>query len=660
MYLKSILSGKLLILFFTMSVFWGCGDNSTEPETDVTKIAGIVTNAGNGAAIAGAAINDGTNVIATSGQDGNYSVEINAGTYTFTCTASGYIDKKAENIVVEDKKTTTINFALDPINIVEITSNITSNTTWKKENVYVIKKWIYIQAALTIEAGTVIKFESSVYLDIDGANGGLVIAQGSALEPIIFTSIRDDVHGGDTNEDGNLTQPAAGDWRLIEINGTNNASIFSYCQFLYGGGQPGDATHTIDLNSGTSVNITNCTFAHNKGGGATVNNFCGVVNAYNAGSGTVITENTFYDNDVPLLINGNFDIDDSNVFHNPDTPSQTNIHNAIFYDGYRDIEGNRSWQESEVPFVIFDYALDIESGNSLTLGENIVIKLNGVGIDIDNGLLIADAGAANPIIFTSYKDDSYNGDSNGDGAVTSPAAGDWCAILIDGANNSSSFDYCRFLYGGGQPGDATHTIDLNSGTSVSITNCTFVHNKGGGTTVNDFRGVVDAYSAGSGTVISGNTFYDNDVPILINGRFDMDDSNIFHNPSNASEINTYNGIFYDGYRDIEGNHSWEETEVPFVIFDYDLDIQAGNSLTLANNVIIKLAGSSVSINYQGDNLLNYDGSGVWFTSYKDDTHGGDTNGDGAITTPADGDWDGIYNSTSHAYESWSNILYDNH
>lgn len=55
-----------------------------------------------------------------------------------------------------------------------------------------------------------------------------------------------------------------------------------------------------------------------------------------------------------------------------------------------------------------------------------------------------------PIYFTSYKDDSVGGDTNGDGAVSTPAPGDWGSTSFGGGstNNNMSLGYLKVRYGG--------------------------------------------------------------------------------------------------------------------------------------------------------------------------------------------------------------------
>jgi hypothetical protein len=194
-----------------------------------------------------------------------------------------------------------------------------------------------------------------------------------------------------------------------------------------------------------------------------------------------------------------------------------------------------------------------------------------------------------------------------------------------------------------------------------VTNCIFAYNTGGHS--GDFYyGALDASEALSGTVIQGNRFYANIIPLSVGWKFNIDDSNSFQN-LDGTQKNTYNGIYYNTTDNIAGNLSWSETEVAFVIDDNDLWVESGYRLTLGNNVVLKfMAGSELVLAGGTSSLMNYSGSGVYFTSYQDDARKGDTNGDGAATLPGVADWGGIFDNSlsipSPYYFSWSNILYD--
>ena len=116
--------------------------------------------------------------------------------------------------------------------------------------------------------------------------------------------------------------------------------------------------------------------------------------------------------------------------------------------------------------------------------------------------------------------------------------------------------------------------------------------------------------------------------------------------------------------DLDSHISWTETEVPYVIDDNDFWIEADNTLTLGNNVVLKFkSGSTMLLESGPSNIVNRNGTGVYFTSWKDDVHKGDTNGNGASTGEAD-DWGGIYDDSmsipSPYYFTWANILYDSY
>jgi hypothetical protein len=320
----------------------------------------------------------------------------------------------------------------DPV--VEITANITSPRTFSGDSVYVIKKYdFYVMAMLNIQPGAVIKFHPSEGPYCVLGSGGTINAVGTEQDPVVFTSYKDDAHGGDTNGDGDATGPAPRDWGEINTN-SYNGSTFDYCHFYYGGDVNYNATLTV---YGNNIQVSNCRFVNNDGSYASAAGDVGVLDASDAGANTTISNNVFYNNVRPLSISLEFNMISSNVFHNPDNPSETNTYNGIFVETTDDLDSNRQWAEEEVAFVIDDNDFWIESGHRLILNPNVVVKFKS-----GSTMVLADGAASieqySGVYFTSYRDDTHKGDTNGDGPSTG-APGDWGGIYDDSMSIPSPY-----------------------------------------------------------------------------------------------------------------------------------------------------------------------------------------------------------------------------
>ena len=139
----------------------------------------------------------------------------------------------------------------------EVSANITTDTVWDSHTVYHVTKSIQVRspATLTIRKGAVVKFADRVALTVN--SGATLNAQGTRAAPVVFTSIKDDTAGGDSNGDGKATEPSNGIWDEINNNGTLN---LSYSVVRYGGyGEFSNQGDAAIRNNGGTATLNGCT-----------------------------------------------------------------------------------------------------------------------------------------------------------------------------------------------------------------------------------------------------------------------------------------------------------------------------------------------------------------------------------------------------------------
>ena len=384
-------------------------------------------------------------------------------------------------------------------------STLTQNTTvTTSRSPYIGGVTVPAGITLAIDPGVVIKMPSIYSAFI--INGSLM-AGGTVADPVVITSFKDDTYAGDTNADGSTTIPAPGDWGSVKITSSSASSTLSHTVIRYGGVEDAAVAHWANLkieNSQTTVSNTTVEKSYTYGiwmkqGGGTIQHSTISQNNRNIpgqtkGIGILLEESspTIQNNTITQNTHGLWIYTASNPAVTTNTFSSNTLNAIEVSNSYPTFSQNTATSNGANGIAIMgtqtqDYTFSANLpyiGGTYTVNENTTLTLpagtiwkspSGVSI---RGTLNAQGTSANPVIFTSVKDDTAGGDTNNDGSTSSPAPSDWTYLSFIQNRATSTLTHTTVRYGGGrsspsQPYEGALRI---SGASPEIRNSTIQYN----------------------------------------------------------------------------------------------------------------------------------------------------------------------------------------
>ncbi len=495
-----------------------------------------------------------------------------------------------------------------------------------------------MNGALHVLSGVTLTISPGVVIKNQGGGGGIVcdgalVADGTSVAPIVFTSLYDDQYGNpaDTNGDGATTTPSSGNWQYLRFTGTSNDAtcVLDFCRISYGGYYAGDGWPPGVWTTSASPRITNSSF------------FKCPYGIRVDGDGAPIIDGNTFDNltyaPIAMSVLSDPQISTNNTY-------TTNGYNALALLSetlsqnarirYRPNVGNAA---SPTFAYLPTGTITVASGVTLTVDPQVVLKPTSsfVVFDVDGSLnLVGSNGTTGRIFFTSRRDDAIAGDTTPTDAST-PQAGDWGSIQFDdtAVDASCVVRYCLFQFGG--PAQTSGVLTTNSA-GPRFARLEFFQNR----TAFTFTGTSQP-SLDSLTILNCTQ-----LPIV---------SSLISNPTYGQQITFANNAYLALGILSETIAQDVRTRVakigPYSNLNYapagNLTIAFGAKWTIDPGVVLKFGrvfndpvGTYIDVS-GAISAVGKPDSLIVFTSLADDAFGQDVMNDGAASTPQPGQWYGI-------------------
>jgi parallel beta helix pectate lyase-like protein/dockerin type I repeat protein len=509
--------------------------------------------------------------------------------------------------------------ALAHAQVVQITSGVSTNTTWGPTGTVVgtifwVRNSVGVNSGvkLDIQPGVIVKFDPFTTFTVSGT----LNAVGTSGSPIVLTSIHDDV-GGDTNGNGSTTAGNASDWAGITFpDAAPDTSRLEHCDLRFGGYfQRGVLVFSSNSSRVLDSVVRRSYYGIDCQGSAapTITNTSIEASTYTP----MVLDLTA----APVLSNLVFSIP-NNGYEGFGLRGGTLTTTATLPLRGATVGAN---PVSNVTYVLLSN-LTISAAARLTISPGVVIKPLAGNIAV-SGNLTMNGTASDTISITSIHDDNAGqpADTNNNGSITAPSRGDWGQIAF-AAGATGSLNHCRLRFG--TNAGSLGMVDMTN-LAIPISN----------TSLSDAAHGV-ALRGTSQPVLSDVLIRNcSSTPVLMS----VTASPTFTNVSFLANALTALGIMGEtvvGDARLSPRTVSGFGNITYAVLNSSLVVQSPAVLTVDPGVVIKFPGCQGLVVH---GALVADGkpeSLIVFTSQRDDQYGNppDTNGDGSLTAPNTHDW----------------------